>query len=62
VKAVRDSAYHIIDYTGEAYFAIGQAMVWIVGAVLLNQKSMLNYHGRIMRPFTLVAGDIRGWN
>ena len=41
VKAVRDSAYHIIDYKGATYFAIGQALVRIVGAILRNQKSVL---------------------
>jgi L-lactate dehydrogenase len=41
VKAVRDSAYHIIDYKGATYFAIGQALVRIVEAILRNQKSVL---------------------
>jgi L-lactate dehydrogenase len=40
-KTVRDSAYHIIDYKGATYFAIGQALVLIVGAILRNQKSVL---------------------
>lgn len=41
VKAVRDSAYHIIDYKGATYFAIGLALVRIVGAILRNQRSVL---------------------
>ena len=41
VQAVKDSAYHIIDYKGSTYFAIGLALVLIVGAILRNQKSVL---------------------
>jgi L-lactate dehydrogenase len=41
VKAVRDSAYHIIDYKGATCFAIGLALVRIVGAILRNQRSVL---------------------
>jgi L-lactate dehydrogenase len=40
-KEVRDSAYHIIDYKGATYFAIGLALVRIVGAILRNQRSVL---------------------
>jgi L-lactate dehydrogenase len=38
---VRDSAYHIIDYKGSTYFAIGLALVQIVSAILRNQHSVL---------------------
>jgi len=41
VKEVRDSAYHIINYKGATYFAIGLALVKIVGAILRNQRSVL---------------------
>lgn len=41
VEEVRSSAYHIIDYKGATYFAIGLALVRIVGAVLRNQKTVL---------------------
>jgi L-lactate dehydrogenase len=41
VEAVRDSAYHIIDYKGATYFAVGLAVVRIVGAILRNQSSVL---------------------
>jgi L-lactate dehydrogenase len=41
VKTVRDSAYHIIDYKGATFFAIGLALVRIVGAILRNQRSVL---------------------
>jgi L-lactate dehydrogenase len=41
VDQVKNSAYHIIDYKGATYFAIGLALVQIVGAVLRNQKTVL---------------------
>lgn len=41
LKQVRNSAYHIIDYKGATYFAIGLTLVRIVGAILRNQKSVL---------------------
>jgi L-lactate dehydrogenase len=41
VTAVRDSAYHIIDYKGATYYAIGLALVSIVGAILRDQRSVL---------------------
>lgn len=40
-EAVRASAYHIIDYKGATYFAIGQALVRIVSAIVRNEKSIL---------------------
>jgi L-lactate dehydrogenase len=40
-QEVRDSAYHIIDYKGATYFAVGLALVRIVGAILRNQRSVL---------------------
>jgi L-lactate dehydrogenase len=41
VESVKDSAYHIINYKGATYFAIGMALVRIVGAILQNQRSIL---------------------
>lgn len=41
VEEVRNSAYHIIDYKGATYYAIGLALVGIVGAILRNQRSVL---------------------
>jgi L-lactate dehydrogenase len=38
---VRDSAYHIIEYKGSTYFAIGLALVQIVAAIIRNQHSVL---------------------
>lgn len=39
--AVRTSAYHIINYKGATWFAIGQALVRIVSAIVRNEKSIL---------------------
>lgn len=41
VEAVRNSAYHIIDYKGATNFAVGLALVRIAAAVLRNQHSVL---------------------
>ena len=41
VTAVRDSAYHIIDAKGSTCYAIGLALVRIVGAILRNEHSVL---------------------
>ncbi len=41
VTEVRDSAYHIIDAKGSTCYAIGLALVRIVGAVLRNEHSVL---------------------
>ncbi len=40
-KAVRDSAYHIIDYKGSTYYAVGLALTRIVSAILRNEHSVL---------------------
>jgi L-lactate dehydrogenase len=40
-EAVRTSAYHIIDYKGSTYFAVGQALVRIVSAIVRNEKTIL---------------------
>jgi len=39
--AVKKSAYHIIDYKGATYFAVGLALVRIAGAILRNERSVL---------------------
>jgi L-lactate dehydrogenase len=41
VTEVRDSAYHIIDAKGSTCYAIGLALLRIVGAVLRNEHSVL---------------------
>jgi L-lactate dehydrogenase len=38
---VKDSAYHIINYKGATYYAIGMALVRIVGTILQDQRSIL---------------------
>jgi len=38
---VRDSAYHIIDYKGSTYYAIGLSLTRISGAILRNEYSIL---------------------
>ena len=40
-EAVRTSAYHIINYKGATYFAVGQALVRIISAIVRNEKSVL---------------------
>jgi L-lactate dehydrogenase len=40
-QAVRDSAYHIIDYKGATCFGVGMALVRISGAILRGEKSVL---------------------
>lgn len=40
-EAVRTSAYHVINYKGSTYFAVGQALVRIVSAIVRNEKSVL---------------------
>jgi L-lactate dehydrogenase len=40
-QEVRDSAYHIIDYKGATWFAVGLALVRIAAAVLRGQSSIL---------------------
>jgi len=40
-EAVRTSAYHIIDYKGATFFAVGQALVRIVSAIVRDEKSVL---------------------
>ncbi len=40
-REVKKSAYHIINYKGATYYAIGMAVVRIVGAILQDQRSVL---------------------
>ena len=41
-KKVRDSAYHIIDYKGATYYAVGMALVKITQTILRNERSILS--------------------
>jgi L-lactate dehydrogenase len=40
-EAVKNSAYHIIDYKGATWFAVGLALTGIAAAILRNQNSVL---------------------
>lgn len=40
-QTVRESAYHIIDYKGATWFAVGLALVRIVDSILRNRRSVL---------------------
>lgn len=42
LEEVRHSAYHIIDYKGSTYFAVGLALTRIAGAILRNEHSILS--------------------
>ena len=42
LEEVRHSAYHIIDYKGSTYFAVGLALTRITGAILRNEHSILS--------------------
>ncbi|MCU0519168.1 MAG: L-lactate dehydrogenase [Anaerolineae bacterium] len=41
-QGVRDSAYHIIDYKGATYYAVGLALTRIVASILRNEHSVLS--------------------
>jgi L-lactate dehydrogenase len=47
VQEVKDSAYHIINYKGATYYAIGMALVRIVGTILQDQRSILTVSTRL---------------
>ncbi|QTQ13213.1 L-lactate dehydrogenase [Treponema parvum] len=42
LEEVRNSAYHIIDYKGSTYYAVGLALTRIAGAILRNERSILS--------------------
>lgn len=48
--AVKDSAYHIIDYKGSTYYGIGMSLLRISQAVLRNERSVLTVS-------TLLSGE-----
>lgn len=52
-QQVRDSAYHIIDYKGATCFAVGLALVRIVGAILRRERSVLTVCTRLEGEFGL---------
>lgn len=52
-QQVRDSAYHIIDYKGATFFAVGLALVRITRAILRSEKSVLTVSTRLEGEFGL---------
>jgi L-lactate dehydrogenase len=48
-ETVRDSAYHIIDYKGAIYFAVGLALVRIVESILRNRNWSIAYSESIWK-------------
>lgn len=52
-EAVRDSAYHIIDYKGATWFGVGMALVRIVGAILRDARSVLTVSAVLKGEFGL---------
>ena len=49
-EAVRESAYHIINYKGATFYAVGLALVKIAGAILRHEHSVLTVS-------TMLAGE-----
>jgi len=52
-RQVRDSAYHIIDYKGSTYYAIGLALVRISQAILRNEHSVLTVSSLLSGEYDL---------
>lgn len=53
VEEVRNSAYHIIDYKGSTYYAVGLALTRIAGAILRNERSILSVSVTLQGEFGL---------
>jgi len=54
-QSVKESAYNIINYKGATYFAIGMALVRIVGTIFQDQRSVLPVS-------TLLDGEYSLWD
>jgi L-lactate dehydrogenase len=52
-EAVKNSAYHIIDYKGATNFAVGQALVRIVKAILRDSHSILTVSVKLKGEYGL---------
>lgn len=50
---VRDSAYHIINYKGATYYAIGLALVRIVNSILRDEHSVLTVSTLLSGQYSL---------
>ena len=55
VRQVRESAYHIIGYKGATCYAIGLALLRIVGAILRNEHSVLAVSTLLEGEFGIVG-------
>ncbi len=53
LEEVRNSAYHIIDYKGATYYAVGLALTRIAGAILRNERSILSVSTELDGEFGL---------
>ncbi|KAJ9465151.1 L-lactate dehydrogenase [Diplonema papillatum] len=53
LKAVRESAYHIIDHKGSTYYGIGLALLRITKAILRDERSMLTVSTLLKGEFEL---------
>ncbi|MGP1454722.1 MAG: L-lactate dehydrogenase [Treponema sp.] len=53
VEEVRNSAYHIIDYKGSTYYAVGLALTRIAGTILRNERSILSVSVTLQGEFGL---------
>lgn len=53
LESVKNSAYHIIDYKGATNFAVGQALVRIVRAILRDSHSVLTVSIRLQGEYGL---------
>jgi L-lactate dehydrogenase len=52
-EAVRNSAYHIIDYKGSTWFGVGLALTRIAAAILRNQHGVLTVSAVLEGEFGL---------
>ncbi len=52
-EEVKNSAYHIINYKGATWFAVGLALVRIVRAILRNERSVLTVSTRLEGEYGL---------
>ncbi len=52
-EAVKNSAYHIIDYKGATNFAVGQALVRIIQAILRDSHSVLTVSVKLKGEYGL---------
>lgn len=51
--AVRNSAYHVIDYKGATYYAVGQALLHIVGAIIRDRHSVMTVSSLLQGEYGL---------